>query len=62
MERASEKTVVGGSAEGQKSREGQGDQVLDDEYNGRLTTEVTGSMHDVRLTLNPLWQGRSSFG
>ena len=45
MERASEKTAVPGS-EG-KSQEGQGVDVIKDDYDGRLTMEVTQSMHDV---------------
>ena len=36
---------VGGDAV--KSREGQGKEVLTDDYDGRLTMQVTGSMHDV---------------
>ena len=51
MERASERTSVpGGKSEGQ-SAEGQGNQVLNDDYDGRLTMEVTGSMHDVCISL-----------
>ena len=36
---------VGGDAV--KSQEGQGKEVLTDDYDGRLTMQVTGSMHDV---------------
>lgn len=51
MQRASERTATPGSApngdaKDVKSKEGQGDDLLDEEYGGRLTMEVTGSMHD----------------
>lgn len=32
-----------------ESNEGTGQDLLDDDYEGRLTTEITGTMHEVRL-------------
>ena len=49
IQRASEHTRIPTSASGQaiKSGEGSGTDILDDDYDGRLTMEVTGSMHEV---------------
>ena len=56
MERASQATATsangsqaGGSAKGDdvKSKEGKGEDLLEDDYEGRLTMQVTSSMHEV---------------
>lgn len=54
VERASEQTPAPSSSEGVKSQEGQGGDLLEkkeEEYKGRMTTEVTISMHEVSPVL-----------
>jgi len=45
IDRASE--VVLGPPDGVKSSEGQGKEVVEGDYEGRMTTEVTQGMHEV---------------
>jgi hypothetical protein len=63
MERASENTSTpsngekaGQSAAGVafRSKEGKGEDLLEDDFDGRVTMQVTGSMHDVSLKPSPM--------
>jgi hypothetical protein len=63
MERASENTStpsngkkVGQSPAGDavRSKEGKGQDLLEDDFDGRVTMQVTGSMHDVSLGIYPM--------
>jgi hypothetical protein len=58
IERAAESTLAaaghpatgsGSGSEGVKSGEGQGSDLLDHDFEGRFTTEVTSGMHEVCL-------------
>lgn len=42
------KSTEGQSAKQVKSAEGAGEDLVDDDYDGRLTMSITESMHDVR--------------
>jgi hypothetical protein len=64
MARAAESTPVPSRdanpahAAAAKSAEGIGKDLLADNYDGRLTMEVVGSMHEVSTGRRPVHQGR----
>ncbi|WRT67239.1 uncharacterized protein IL334_004205 [Kwoniella shivajii] len=53
-ERAAEHTPAPGAS---TSKEGQGEEVLNDDYDGRLTTDVVGSMHERKHNMAKISQG-----